>query len=196
MCGGLVEGFVYYRERLKKYLHPCCHSLPSKFKFYHHEFTLRDKMLFASVADGFKCFLALEQLIVSFQEELRLSERRRADVEAQLKQMEHAMVHPSAEKRKTYRTHERNELKKLLAAKEKEVKAAVDKATNGGYFLASLHAAREAPTDFDLSQIQGWDREHILAIAEELKAKVAALAPVSTPADDIASSNGSLQRQG
>ncbi|KAK1571215.1 hypothetical protein Q3G72_013550 [Acer saccharum] len=45
MCGGVVEGFVYYCERLKKYLHPCCHSLPSKFKFYHHEFTLRDKIL-------------------------------------------------------------------------------------------------------------------------------------------------------
>ncbi|KAK1572602.1 hypothetical protein Q3G72_035063 [Acer saccharum] len=85
MCGGLVEGFVYYYERLKKYLHPCCHSLLSKFKFYHHEFMLCDKMLFASIAEGFKCFLTLEQLVVSFQEELRLSKRRRADVEAQLK---------------------------------------------------------------------------------------------------------------
>ncbi|TXG49737.1 hypothetical protein EZV62_025612 [Acer yangbiense] len=44
MCGGLVEGFVYYCEELNKYLHPCCHSLPSKFKFYHLEFTLRDKI--------------------------------------------------------------------------------------------------------------------------------------------------------
>ncbi|KAK0592393.1 hypothetical protein LWI29_018381 [Acer saccharum] len=42
MCGGFVEGFVYYCEGLNKYLHPCCHSLPSKFKFYHLEFTLRD----------------------------------------------------------------------------------------------------------------------------------------------------------
>ncbi|KAI9157067.1 hypothetical protein LWI28_016489 [Acer negundo] len=44
MCGGLVEGFVYYCEELKKYLHPCCQGLPSKFKFYHLEFTLRDKI--------------------------------------------------------------------------------------------------------------------------------------------------------
>ncbi|KAK4835934.1 hypothetical protein QYF36_016602 [Acer negundo] len=45
MCGLSVYGFVYYCENLKKYLHPCCHSLPSKFKFYHLEFTLRDKIL-------------------------------------------------------------------------------------------------------------------------------------------------------
>ncbi|KAK2654368.1 hypothetical protein Ddye_014224 [Dipteronia dyeriana] len=45
MCGNFVKGFVYYCEELKKYLHPCCHSLPSKFKFYHVEFTLCDKIL-------------------------------------------------------------------------------------------------------------------------------------------------------
>ncbi|KAK0592276.1 hypothetical protein LWI29_016311 [Acer saccharum] len=45
MCGDFVKGFVYYCEKLKSSLHPCCHSLPSKFKFYHVEFTLRDKIL-------------------------------------------------------------------------------------------------------------------------------------------------------
>ncbi|KAK1571880.1 hypothetical protein Q3G72_024402 [Acer saccharum] len=44
MCGGLIEGFVYYCAELNKYLHPCCHSLPIKFKFYNLEFTLRDKI--------------------------------------------------------------------------------------------------------------------------------------------------------
>ncbi|KAK1570684.1 hypothetical protein Q3G72_005740 [Acer saccharum] len=94
-------------------------------------------------------FLALEQLVVSFQEELRLSKRKRVDVEAQLKQVKHAIVHLSSEKLKveqsqaamagqvvhwkhklekeviwlTRRAHERNELRKRLAAKEKEVES-------------------------------------------------------------------------
>ncbi|TXG49749.1 hypothetical protein EZV62_025624 [Acer yangbiense] len=42
-CGRLVNRFVYYCAELKDYLHPCCHSLPSKFKFYHVEFRLRDR---------------------------------------------------------------------------------------------------------------------------------------------------------
>ncbi|KAK1571949.1 hypothetical protein Q3G72_025303 [Acer saccharum] len=45
ICGLSVYGFVYYCEKLKSNLYPCCHSLPSKFKFYHLEFTLRDKIL-------------------------------------------------------------------------------------------------------------------------------------------------------
>ncbi|TXG67999.1 hypothetical protein EZV62_009274 [Acer yangbiense] len=57
-----------------------------------------------SVAEGFKCFLALEQLAVSFHEELHLAEKWRADAEAQLKQIKHAMVHLSTEKRKTDET--------------------------------------------------------------------------------------------
>ncbi|KAK4853504.1 hypothetical protein QYF36_010241 [Acer negundo] len=48
--------------------------------------------------EGFKCFLALEHLVVSFHEELRVSERRRADAKAQLKQAELAFVNLSAEK--------------------------------------------------------------------------------------------------
>ncbi|KAK1572392.1 hypothetical protein Q3G72_032029 [Acer saccharum] len=44
VCGYAVEGFVYYCEELELCIHPCCHSLPSMFKFYHLEFTLRDRV--------------------------------------------------------------------------------------------------------------------------------------------------------
>ncbi|KAK1572035.1 hypothetical protein Q3G72_026597 [Acer saccharum] len=44
-CGYSVQGFVYYCEELELCIHPCCHSLPSKFKFYHLEFRLRDQIL-------------------------------------------------------------------------------------------------------------------------------------------------------
>ncbi|TXG49743.1 hypothetical protein EZV62_025618 [Acer yangbiense] len=43
VCGGLVEGYVYYCEELELCMHPRCHSLPSKFKLYHLEFMLRDR---------------------------------------------------------------------------------------------------------------------------------------------------------
>ncbi|KAI9181677.1 hypothetical protein LWI28_017444 [Acer negundo] len=65
--------------------------------------------------------------------------------------------------RSTRRAFEWNELRKQLTAKEKEMEAAQDESTQGGYFLATLHATQEAPADFDLCLIHGWDRERILA---------------------------------
>ncbi|TXG49742.1 hypothetical protein EZV62_025617 [Acer yangbiense] len=44
VCGRSVDGFVYYCEELELCMHPRCHSLPSKFKFYHLEFMLRDQV--------------------------------------------------------------------------------------------------------------------------------------------------------
>ncbi|KAK4836834.1 hypothetical protein QYF36_000562 [Acer negundo] len=48
---------------------------------------------------------------------------------------------------------------------------------------------REDPTDFDLSQIHDWHREHILATTEEIEAKVVMLVPNPVPTNDTASSN-------
>ncbi|TXG49745.1 hypothetical protein EZV62_025620 [Acer yangbiense] len=44
-CGGDVGGFVYHCEEGGWDLHPCCHSLPSKFKFDYVEFRLHSKVL-------------------------------------------------------------------------------------------------------------------------------------------------------
>ncbi|KAK4858254.1 hypothetical protein QYF36_013371 [Acer negundo] len=64
--------------------------------------------------------------------------------------------------RSTRHAHQRNELSKQLTTREKEVDSLVDKATNGGYFLATLHAAREAPPDFNLRLIHCWDLNQII----------------------------------
>ncbi|KAI9174522.1 hypothetical protein LWI28_018538 [Acer negundo] len=99
---------------------------------------------------GFKCFLTLEQLVVYFKEELHVFKRMRVDVEAHLKHTELALVHLSTEKqmveetqagmaeqvlrwkldlekeviRSTCCAYERNELRKQLMTKEREMEAA------------------------------------------------------------------------
>ncbi|KAK4854407.1 hypothetical protein QYF36_023415 [Acer negundo] len=50
-------------------------------------------------------------------------------------------------------------------------------------------SAQEALVDFDLSLIHGWDWERILATAEEMEAKAAALDPNLIPANNMTSSN-------
>ncbi|KAK0604535.1 hypothetical protein LWI29_016624 [Acer saccharum] len=60
-----------------------------------------------------------------------------------------------------------------LATKKKKVNAIVDEATTEGYFLATLHVAQDALSDFDLNQIHGWDRNNILTTAEKFKAEAA-----------------------
>ncbi|KAK4848559.1 hypothetical protein QYF36_014495 [Acer negundo] len=55
--------------------------------------------------------------------------------------------------RSTRRAFEWNELRKQLTAKEKEMEAAQDESTQGGYFLATLYATQEAPADFNLCLI-------------------------------------------
>ncbi|KAK2633716.1 hypothetical protein Ddye_028508 [Dipteronia dyeriana] len=40
VCGDSVKGFEYNCEELELCMHPRCHSLPSKFRFYHLEFMM------------------------------------------------------------------------------------------------------------------------------------------------------------